>query len=352
MEYRSLGRSGLKVSVITLGTMTFGGTDKWGLIGKADLDTAKRQIGIALDAGVNMIDTADVYSDGLSEEIIGQAMAGRRDAALLATKVRFAMGDGPNDEGLSRHHLIAGCEASLRRLGTDYLDLYQLHEWDGQTPLEETLTALDHLVTSGKVRYVGVSNFAAWQMMKAVGITERDGLPPIASQQIHYSLQAREVEYELIPASLTEGIGVLIWSPLGGGLLSGKYRRGQEPPKGGRDLAAWGEPPVRDQELLYDIVEVIVEVAESHGVSASEVALAWTLSRPGITSVVIGARTDEQLQGNMKAADLVLTEQEITRLEEVSRPPLLYPYWHQVNSAAARLSEADLSLLRRHLPKT
>lgn len=349
MEYRTLGRSGLKVSAITLGTMTFGGVGGFAAIGSTDLDTARQQIDIALEAGVNLIDTADVYSDGVSEEMVGAVLAGRRDAALLTTKVRFPMGDGPNDEGLSRHHIIAGCEASLRRLGTDYLDLYQLHEWDGQTPLEETFSALEQLVTAGKVRYVGVSNFAAWQLMKAVGIAQRDHLPAVVSQQIHYTLQAREAEYELVPAAVDAGIGILVWSPLAGGLLSGKYRRGQEPPTGARDLAAWGEPPVRDQELLYDIVEVLVDVAAAKNVSPAEVALAWTLGRPGVTSVVIGARTDDQLRTNLRAADLVLSAQEVDRLEQTSRPPLLYPYWHQAASASERLSDADLTLLRRHL---
>jgi aryl-alcohol dehydrogenase-like predicted oxidoreductase len=349
MEYRSLGRSGLKVSTITLGTMTFGGTGGFAAVGNTDLETARRQVDIALDAGVNLIDTADVYSSGLSEEMVGKVMAGRREAALLTTKVRFSMGPGPNDEGLSRHHVIAGCEASLRRLGTDYIDLYQLHEWDGQTPLEETLSALDQLVTAGKVRYVGVSNFAGWQLMKTVGIGQRDHLPAVVSQQIHYTLQAREAEYELIPAAVDSGIGVLVWSPLAGGLLSGKYRRGQQPPSGSRDLAAWGEPPVRDQELLYDVIELLVSIAADRGVSAAEVALAWTLGRPGVTSLVIGARTDEQLRTNLRAAELVLGQDEIDALEKVSRPPLLYPYWHQAGGAGGRLSEADLTLLRRHL---
>jgi aryl-alcohol dehydrogenase-like predicted oxidoreductase len=350
MEYRLLGRSGLKISTLTLGTMTFGGTGGFAAVGNTDLESARRQVDIALDAGVNLIDTADVYSDGLSEEIVGKVMAGRREAALLTTKVRFPMGDGPNDEGLSRHHIIAGCEASLRRLGTDYLDLYQLHEWDGQTPLEETLAALDHLVSAGKVRYVGVSNFAGWQLLKTIGTSRHGSFPPIVSQQIHYTLQAREAEYELVPAAVDSGIGILVWSPLAGGLLSGKYRRGQEPPTGARDLAAWGEPPVRDQEALYDIVEVLVDVAGGLGVSPAEVALAWTLGRPGVTSLVIGARTDDQLRTNLRAAELTLSAEDVDRLERASRPPLLYPYWHQAGSAAARLSEADLTLLRRHLP--
>src|SRR5471030_220195 len=229
MEYRQLGSSGLRVSAITLGTMTFGGKGWAAAVGAVDVEGARRQITMALDAGVNLIDTADVYSDGLSEEIVAKALPVARDEVLLATKVRMAMGDGPNDAGLSRHHIIRGCEASLQRLGTDYIDLYQVHEWDGQTPLDETLSALDDLVSSGKVRYIGASNYAGWQLMKALGISDRRGLSRFASQQIYYSLQAREAEYELVPVSVDQGLGILVWSPLAGGLLSGKYRRGQKP---------------------------------------------------------------------------------------------------------------------------
>jgi len=268
---------------------------------------------------------------------------------LVATKARMPMGDGPNDAGLSRHHLVTQCEASLRRLGTDWIDLYQVHEWDAQTPLEETLQALDDLVRAGKVRYVGCSNYAGWQLMKALGVAERRGLGRFVSQQVHYTLQAREAEYELVPIAIDQGLGVLVWSPLAGGLLSGKYRRGQPGPQESRLLAGWDEPPVRDQDKLYDIVEVLVGVAKDRGVSPAQVALAWLLERPAVTSVIIGARTEEQLVDNLGAAELSLTEEELARLEEVSRPPLLYPYWHQVKTAADRLGPADLSLLGPHL---
>src|SRR5215218_1752738 len=295
MDYRQLGSSGLRVSALTLGTMTFGGRDNFANVGSTDVAGAKRQIDLCLDAGVNLIDTADVYSSGLSEEILGEAIAGKRDRVLLATKARMPMGDGPNDAGLSRHHLIASCEASLRRLRTDHIDLYQVHEWDGVTPLEETLEALDHLVESGKVRYVGCSNYAGWQLMKALGISERRGLQRFASQQIYYSLQARDAEYELVPIAIDQGVGILVWSPLAGGLLSGKYRRGQEGPAGARHLTDWNEPPVRDADQLYDTVDALVEIAGGHGVSAAQVALAWLLGRPGVSSLVVGARTAEQL---------------------------------------------------------
>src|ERR1700723_49861 len=346
MEYRALGRSGLRVSVLTMGTMTFGGSGAFADVGSTDVEEAERQVDMCLDAGVNLIDTADVYSTGLSEEILGQVLRGRRDRVLVATKVRMGMGRGPNDSGLSRHHIISGCEASLRRLGTDHIDLYQVHEWDGQTPLEETLHALDYLVTSGKVRYVGVSNYIAWQLMKALGIAGRLDLAPLVSQQIYYSLQAREAEYELIPLAVDQGLGVLVWSPLAGGLLSG---RNHQAPVGSRQLSDWDEPPVYDQEGLYDIVEILIGIAEQHEVSAAQVALAWTLGRPAVTSVVIGARTGDQLADNLEAASLVLADEERARLDAASALPLIYPFWHQAKTARDRLSPADLTLLGPHL---
>jgi aryl-alcohol dehydrogenase-like predicted oxidoreductase len=261
----------------------------------------------------------------------------------------MGMGRGPNDSGLSRHHIISGCEASLRRLGTDHIDLYQVHEWDGHTPVEETLHALDHLVGSGKVRYVGVSNYTAWQLMKALGIAGRLDLAPLVSQQIYYSLQAREAEYELIPLAVDQGLGVLVWSPLAGGLLSGKYRRNHQAPVGSRQLSDWGEPPVYDQDGLYDIVELLIGIGAERGVSAAQVALAWTLGRPAVTSLIVGARTAEQLADNLAAADLTLTGDERARLDKASVPPLIYPFWHQAKTARDRLSPADLTLLGPHL---
>jgi aryl-alcohol dehydrogenase-like predicted oxidoreductase len=349
MEHRQLGRSGLRVSVLTLGTMTFGGEGRFGYVGSVGLDGVRRQIDLALDAGVNLIDTADVYSQGHSEELIGEALAGRRDRVLLATKARMPMGDGANDAGLSRQHLIEACDASLRRLRTDHIDLYQVHEWDGQTPLEETLDTLDGLVRAGKVRYVGCSNYASWQVTKALGLSDRLGLQRFASQQIYYSLQAREAEYELVPMALDQGLGILVWSPLAGGLLTGKYRRDHPDPEVGRQLTDWDEPPVRDQEQLYDIVEVLVEIADGRGVPPAQIALAYTLGKPGVTSVVIGARVEEQLVANLAAAELALTDEERARLDEASALPLLYPHWHQAKTASDRLSAADLSLLGPHI---
>jgi aryl-alcohol dehydrogenase-like predicted oxidoreductase len=350
MEYRQLGRSGLRVSVLTLGTMTFGGRGGFRAVGATDVDGARRQVDMCLDAGVNLFDTADVYSDGVSEEITGEVMRGRRDSLLLSTKVRMSMGDGPNDAGLSRQHIISGCEASLRRLGTDHIDIYHVHEWDGQTRLEETLSALNSLVSSGKVRYLAASNYTGWQLMKALALADSLGLERFAAQQIYYSLEARDAEYELVPLSVDQGVGILVWSPLAGGLVSGKYRRGASPSGETRQLSGeWNEPPVRDQDKLYDTIEVLVGVAEAHSASPAQVALAWLLGRPAVTSLIIGARTDEQLADNLGGADLTLTVDERAALDKVSAPDLIYPHWHQLNTAADRLSPADLTLLGPHL---
>src|SRR5215210_418739 len=349
MEYRQLGRSGLRVSTITLGTMGFGGSGWAAAVGRIDVQGARRQIDLARDAGVNLFDTADVYSSGTSEEILGEALGSARRDVLVATKVRMPMGDGPNDAGLSRHHIIGGAEASLRRLGTDYIDLYQVHEWDGQTPLEETLHALDHLVQSGKVRYIGCSNYAAWQLTKALWTSEREGVARFVSQQVYYSLQARDIENELVPLAVDQGLGILVWSPIAGGLLSGKYRRGVEAPAGSRHLGEWSEPPVHDEDKLYDTIEELVAIGADHDVSAARVALAYTMAKPAVTSVIVGARTPEQLLDNLAAAELTLSAEEMERLDTVSAQPLLYPYWHQAANASDRLSAADLTLVARHV---
>jgi aryl-alcohol dehydrogenase-like predicted oxidoreductase len=351
MEYRQLGGSGLRISTLTLGTMTFAGKGGFNAVGNTDLDGAKRQIGMALDAGVNLIDTADVYSGGVSEEIVGQAIKGKRDDLLLSSKVRMTVGDGPNDAGLSRHHIITGIEASLRRLDTDHIDIYHVHEWDGETPVEETLSTLDSLVKAGKIRYLAASNYSGWQLMKALAAADARGHERFAAQQIYYSLEARDAEYELVPLALDQGLGILVWSPLAGGLLSGKFRRDADRPEQSRHLSGWNEPPVRNEDRLYDTIEVLVDVAKAHEVSAAQVALAWLLSRPGVTSLVIGARTDEQLADNLKSADLVLSSEERAALDQVSTPDLIYPHWHQLATASDRLGEPDLALLRPHLDK-
>lgn len=350
MEYRLLGRSGLKVSTITMGTMTFGGVGWAKMVGDLGTAEARRLTDLCLDAGVNLIDTADVYSQGRCEEIVGEILGSRRaPGVLLATKARFPMGDGPNDRGLSRQHLIAACEASLRRLRTDVIDLYQVHEWDGLTPLEETMEALDTLIRQGKVRYVGCSNFSGWHIMKALAVADRDRVQRFVSQQIHYTLESREAENELIPISLDQGLGILVWSPLAGGLLSGKHRRDRTAPEGTRQVAGWTEPPIRDESRLWAIVDALVAVADGRGVSAAQVALAWLLGRPGVTSVIIGGRTEAQFRDNLAAASLKLTKDERASLDRVSQPWLQYPYWHQRNTAADRLGPADLSLIGPYL---
>jgi aryl-alcohol dehydrogenase-like predicted oxidoreductase len=349
MEYRLLGRSGLKVSALAMGTMTLG-RNKSGPTGSVGLRDAKRLIDQCLAAGVNLIDTANVYAKGQSEEIVGAALKGKRDKVVLATKARFNMLGLPNTGGNSRINLIAECERSLKRLQTDWIDLYQVHQWDGETPLEETMKALDSLVKAGKVRYVGCSNFSGWHVMKALAAAKEGGREPFVSQQIHYTLQAREAEYELVPISLDQGLGILVWSPIAGGLLSGKYRRDKEGPKGSRHFArAWREPPIHDEEKLFDIVDVLVDIAKDHRCSAARVALAWLLARPGVTSVIIGGRTEEQFADNLASADLKLSAEETARLEAVSRPPLLYPYWHQAWTAKDRLSAPDRALLQPFL---
>jgi aryl-alcohol dehydrogenase-like predicted oxidoreductase len=344
MEYRALGRSGLKVSVLTMGTFTFGGAGPFAMVGKQGVPEARRLVDLCLDAGVNLFDTANIYSAGLSEEILGEVLEGRRESVLISSKARMRAGDGPNDEGASRFHLIRECERSLKRLRTDYIDIYYVHEWDGTTPVEETMAALDTLVTQGKVRYTRCSNYSGWHVMKSLAAADRANGSRFVTQQIHYTLEAREAEYELLPISVDQGLGVLVWSPLAGGLLTGKHRRGQPAPEGSRQLAGWSEPPVRDAEKLWNIVDALVEIGAERGVSAAQVALAWLLARPGITSVVVGGRNEAQFRDNFGAVDLKLTEEETARLNAVSAIPLIYPYWHQHNFASARFSPADWAL--------
>lgn len=343
MEYRYLGRSGLKVSVLTMGTMTFGGSER---IGHTDLAGAARQVDLCLDAGINLYDTANVYNAGVSEEILGAVLKenGRRQKALVATKVRFKMGEGPNQVGLSRHHIIEQCKASLKRLQTDVIDLYQVHEWDGMTPIEETMEALDTLVRHGHVRYIGCSNYSGWHIMKALMAADKRAGERFVSQQIHYSLHSRDAEYELVPISQDQGLGVLVWSPLAGGLLSGKYRR-DGGPETGRHVGGFREPPVYDWDKLYDVIDTIVAIAEEREVSGAQVALSWLLGRPGVTSAIIGGRNEHQFRDNIAAARLVLSAEERARLDAVSRPPLLYPYWHQSFTAQDRLGPVDRDLI-------
>ena len=306
----------------------------------------RRLIDIVADAGVNLIDTADVYSAGRSEEMIGEAMPTRKAGMLIATKARFPMGpraERPRLVALASHPRMRG---EPRRLRTDVIDLYQLHQWDGLTPLEETMEALDSLVRAGKVRYVGCSNFSGWHMMKAMEVARREHLVPFVSEQIHYTLQAREAEYELLPIAADQKLGVLVWSPLAGGLLSGKHRRDKAAPEGTRQFAGWNEPPVRDENALWNIVDELVAIGEARGVSAAQIALAWLLGRPTVTSLIIGGRTEAQFRDNLASVEVKLTDDERARLDKVSQPPLIYPYWHQSWTAQDRLGPADLVLHR------
>jgi aryl-alcohol dehydrogenase-like predicted oxidoreductase len=322
VEYRRLGRTGLMVSELCLGCMTFGR--------EANEETSANMVSAFLEAGGNFIDTADVYSHGTSEEITGRAIRGVRDDVVLATKVRFPMGDGPNDVGLSRKHVLAGCEASLRRLGTDYIDLYQVHIWDAATPLEETLSALNDLVRAGKVRYVGVSNFTAWQLVKALGVSERRGFERFVSLQPQYSLVERNIERELLPACRAEGVGVLPWGPLGGGFLSGKYRRGERPPESSRIAGvpdefeeAWARRAV---ERNWRTLDVVGEISEATGKSYPQIALNWLLQQEAVTAPIIGARTPEQLEDNLGATGWDLDREQVRRLSEASALEEVYPY--------------------------
>ncbi|TIO78875.1 MAG: aldo/keto reductase [Mesorhizobium sp.] len=346
MEYRTLGRSGLKVSVLTMGTFTFGGTGPFAMVGQQGVQDARQLVDLCIDTGVNLFDTSNMYSNGLSEEILGEVLDGRRDQVLISSKARMRTGTGPNDEGASRFHLIRECERSLKRLRTDRIDIYYIHEWDGTTPVEEKMAALDTLVQQGKVRYVGCSNYSGWHIMKSLAISDRDRRPRFVTQQIHYTLEAREAEYELLPISVDQGLGVLVWSPLAAGLLSGKHRRGMATPEGSRQSAGWTEPPIRDPERLWNIVDVLVEIGDAHGVSAAQVALAWLLKRPGVSSLVIGGRNEAQFRDNFAAVSLHLSDEERARLTAASTIPLIYPYWHQRNFAKDRFCEADLALHR------
>ncbi|MBB3978216.1 aryl-alcohol dehydrogenase-like predicted oxidoreductase [Rhizobium azooxidifex] len=343
MEYRTLGRSGLKVSAIAMGTFSFGGVGAFAKVASQDVREARRLVDACIDGGVNLFDTANMYSLGRSEEILGEALDDKRDRVLISSKARMRIGDGPNDEGVSRYHLIRECELSLKRLGTDHIDIYFMHEWDGQTPLEEMLSALDTLRQQGKIRYIGCSNYSGWHIMKALGVAEAKNLPRFVTQQIHYTLEAREAEYELLPISVDQGLGVMVWSPLAAGLLSGAFGRNKAPAQS-RQAAGWTEPPIRDEERLWRIVDVLEQIAAERGATAAQVSLAWTLSRPAIATAVVGGLTEQQFIENIAAADLKLDTGELDRLNKASRPAYIYPYWHQHNFARDRFSPGDWAL--------
>jgi aryl-alcohol dehydrogenase-like predicted oxidoreductase len=330
MEFRTLGRSGLKVPVLSLGTATFGaGSEVFRAIGNSSVAEATRLVDICLESGVNMFDTANIYHEGLSEEVLGQAIAGRRDRVLISTKATFKMGPGPNEVGSSRSHLIRACEASLRRLKTDYIDLYQMHGFDALTPVEETLSALNDLVHSGKVRYIGCSNFSGWHLMKSLGVSEKYGWARYVAHQAYYSLVGREYEWELMPLGLDQGVGCVVWSPLGWGRLTGRIRRNQPLHKESRlhKTAEFG-PPVSN-EHLYNVVDAIDAITEETGKSVSQIALNWLLQRPTVSNIIMGARNEEQLRQNLGAVGWNLTPQQVAKLDAASAVTLTYPYWHQ-----------------------
>jgi aryl-alcohol dehydrogenase-like predicted oxidoreductase len=330
METRLLGGSGFKVPVLSLGTGTFGGTNEFfSAWGASDVEEATRLVDICLEAGLNMFDSADVYSGGAAEEILGKAIAGRRDQVIVSTKATFRSGSGPNDVGSSRFHLIKACEAALRRLETDYIDIFQLHGFDALTPVEETLSALDDLVHSGKIRYIGCSNFSGWHLMKSLAVSEQRGLARYVAHQAYYSLVGREYEWELMPLALDQKVGAIVWSPLGWGRLTGKIRRGQPLPETSRlHKTAGAGPPVSD-DYLYQVVDALDEVAGETGKTVPQIALNWLLQRPSVSNVIIGARNEEQLRQNLGAVGWNLTPEQVAKLDKASEKQKIYPYWHQ-----------------------
>ena len=332
MEYRQLGGSGFKIPVLTLGTGTFGGKgDFFAAWGNNGVPEATRLVDICLEAGLTMFDSADIYSDGMAEEILGKAIAGRRDKVLISTKATFRLGDGPNDVGSSRFHLIRAVEGSLKRLGTDYIDLFQLHGFDALTPIEETLSTLDDLVRAGKIRYLGCSNFSGWHLMKSLAIAEKYGYSRYVAHQAYYSLVGRDYEWELMPLGLDQKVGAVVWSPLGWAKLTGKIRRGQPLPPGSRlqsKLNADIGPQVADDQL-YKVVDALDEIAKETGKTIPQIALNWLLQRPTVSTLVIGARNEDQLRANLGAVGWNLTREQVARLDAASTVPLAYPYFHQ-----------------------
>ena len=330
MDYRYLGGSGLKVPVLSFGTATFGGTtDFFRAWGGQEVDEAKRLVDVCLEAGITLFDSADVYSNGRSEEVLGKALAGRRDQVLISTKATFRSGKGPNDVGSSRHHLTRSVEAALRRLGTDWIYLFQLHGFDASTPVEETLRTLDDLVRAGKIRYIGCSNFSGWHLMKSLAISEKYGWARHVAHQAYYSLIGRSFEWELMPLALDQKVGTVVWSPLGWARLTGKLRRGQPKPATSRLNSEIAQGPVVDDEYLYRVVDALDAVAAETGKTVPQVALNWLLQRPTVSTVIIGARNEEQLRQNLGAVGWSLTPAQVAVLDQASATPLTYPYFHQ-----------------------
>jgi aryl-alcohol dehydrogenase-like predicted oxidoreductase len=336
MEYRQLGGSGLKVPALSLGTGTFGGTNEFFKgFGTCGIEDAKRLVDISLDAGLNMFDSADIYSGGVAETILGQALAGRRERAIISTKATFRSGAGPNDVGSSRHHLVRSVDAALTRLQTDYIDLFQLHGFDALTPVEETLNTLADLIRAGKLRYVGCSNFSGWHLMKSLAVSDKNNLPRYVAHQAYYSLVGRDYEWELMPLALDQNVSAIVWSPLGWGRLTGKIRRGQPLPEGTRlrnKVTASGGPQV-PEDYLYRVVDALDQIAKEVDRTVPQVALNWLLRRPSVANVIVGARNEEQLRQNLGAIGWSLSPEQIAVLDRASATPLAYPYWHQAGFA-------------------
>lgn len=332
MEYRRLGNSGLKIPALSLGTGTFGGANEFFQgFGTTDVAEATKLVDVALEAGLNLFDSADIYSNGMAEEILGKAIKGRRDRLLISTKATFRWGDGPNDVGSSRFHLTRSVEGALKRLGTDHIDLFQLHGFDAQTPVEEVLGTLNDLVRAGKILYIGCSNFSGWHLMKSLAASDRHGLARYVAHQAYYSLVGREYEWELMPLALDQGVGTVVWSPLGWGRLTGKIRRGKPMPTDTRlqNKATASAGPQVDEEHLYRVVDAIDAVAKEVGKTVPQVALNWLLQRPTISTIILGARNEEQLKQNLGAVGWNLTPEQVAKLDAASSLPAVYPYWHQ-----------------------
>ncbi|MEJ2052682.1 MAG: aldo/keto reductase [Calditrichaceae bacterium] len=337
MKYKKLGRTGLLVSELCFGTMTFAGKGFWEVVGQQPQDVANKLVGRALDAGINFFDTANVYSEGESEKMLGKALGKKRKDVVVATKVRGRMGPGANEVGLSRGHIMQAVEDSLKRLGTDYIDLYQIHGFDEITPLEETMRALDDLVHSGKVRYIGCSNLAAWQLMRSLWISDKLNLHRFETLQAYYTIAGRDLERELVPLMENQQIGLMVWSPLAGGLLSGKFSRDGKGPEGTR-RATFDFPPV-DKDRAFDVLDVMRDIAKNKNVSVARLALAWLLQKPVVTSVIIGAKNDDQLEDNLAAPDVQFSDEELMKLDEVSALPPEYPGWMVERQAGQRYPE-------------
>lgn len=346
MEYIYLGNSGLRVPKYILGTVPFSGTNGFEAAGNIKEEEARRMVDLSMDAGINMFDTANLYSKGDAERVLGAAIKGRRSEVLLTSKTGFPLSENPNDRGASRNNILSSIDASLERLGTDYLDVYFVHLWDGQTPVEETVEAMTSLVKAGKIRHWGVSNYSGWALARTFSVAQQNGFIPPITQQIYYTPEAREAEYELLPAGAELGISSMIWSPLGEGLLNGKTGRNKQMPENTRQGAGWPEPWVQDQERLYDVIDALEEAAANHEASVPQIAYSWVRDRPNVGPIVIAARNEEQLKENIASFDIRLTQEEHDRIESAARPAPIYPNWHRAMNSLELGSPSEIPYLK------